>query len=293
MKNVIEIKNLEKRFGSVQAVKDVSLVVSKGEIFGFLGENGAGKTTTIRCLMDFIRPTSGSISIFGKDSHLESVFLKSKIGFLPGNVRLYDKWTGREHIEFVESLRGKSKFSTVLTERLKLNQDIKFRNLSSGNKQKLGLILALMNEPELLIMDEPTIGLDPLLQNEIYKILLELKKQGTTIFLSSHNLSEVERICDRAGVIKEGKIIAIETISNLAEIKMYEVMVKVKEKTAKANFKIAGVEEIQEAGDGLKLKVSGDINPILKVISQHEISDIGITRVNLEEVFLKFYGRKK
>ena len=193
MANAIEIVDLKKRFGSVKAVDGVTFKAEQGEAFGFLGPNGAGKTTTIRCLMDFIRPTSGKISIFGKDAQKDSVELKKLIGYLPGNVKLYGNWNGWDHIRFIESIRGKSKNVDDLIQKLDFNPKVRFHSLSSGNKQKLGLILTLMNEPKLLVMDEPTVGLDPLLQNTIYGLLNDLKKKGTTIFVSSHNLPEVEK----------------------------------------------------------------------------------------------------
>ena len=226
MSSVIQIENLEKHFGLTKAVNGVSFEVKKGESFGFLGPNGAGKTTTIRCLMDFIRPSKGSITIFGLDAHKESVKLKQKIGYLPGNVKLYSKWTGYEHFSFVQDLRGKSKNLDELVQKLNYDPSIKFGNLSSGNKQKLGLILALMNEPELLVMDEPTVGLDPLLQNAIYQIINELKSNGTTVLISSHNLPEVEKICDRAGIIKQGKMVAIEDINDLGQKRLHKVEVR-------------------------------------------------------------------
>lgn len=293
MDNVIEIEALEKKFGRISAVKNVSLAVPKGEIFGFLGENGAGKTTTIRCMMNFIRPTSGSVKIFGLDAVTNSVALKSRIGYLSGNVRLYDKWTGQEHIELIESIQGESKAVGKLIERLSFNPKIKFRNLSSGNKQKLGLILALMSNPDLLIMDEPTVGLDPLLQNEIYEIFRELRKKGTSIFLSSHNLPEVEKICDQVGIIKEGEIIAVETISALADKKIHLISLKLSEKDKLAKFeKKDGIEEIEKTDDGYVIRVSGDISPILRTISRFELRDIEISHASLEDVFLKYYRKE-
>jgi ABC-2 type transport system ATP-binding protein len=184
--NVIQVKNLKKHFSAhkVKAVDGVSFDVKKGEILGFLGPNGAGKTTTIRCMMDFLRADSGSVKILGKDSKKDSVELKSKIGYLSGDVRLYGKWSGEEHIRFVEKIRGKSETARKYADKLDLDLKKKFKTLSSGNKQKLGLVLALMDKPEVIIMDEPTVGLDPLLQNAIYDIFNELRDSGSTIFIS-------------------------------------------------------------------------------------------------------------
>lgn len=293
---VIEVKNLKKHFVDlsvkgrkvVKAVDDISFDVKKGEIFGFLGPNGAGKTTTIRCLMDFVRPTEGEIKLFGEDSK-HNAPVKSKIGYLSGNVQLYGKWTGRDHIKFVEGIRGKSGTANDLAKRLNFNLDKKFKHLSSGNQQKLGLILALMGDPELLVMDEPTVGLDPLLQNTIYEILEELKDKGTTIFMSSHNLPEVERMCDRVGIIKEGKLVGVETIAALGEKRLRRVEVRFDDKFNKSDFKFNGVEKVEEVSDGLILTVRGDINPVIKKIATHKLHDLEITHASLEDVFMEFY----
>lgn len=289
---VIEIKNLKKYFGKVKAVDGVSFSVSAGEVFGFLGPNGAGKTTTIRCLMDFIRPTGGTVSILGKDSQKDSVELKSKIGYLPGNVKLNNNWTGYEHVKFVESIRGKSGNVTELAQKFDLDLSKKFKQLSSGNKQKLGLVIALMNNPEIIVMDEPTMGLDPLLQNTIYEILLDLKSKGKTIFVSSHNLPEVERLCDRVGIIKEGKMVAVETLKELEGKKLHKIEIRFSEKVKKSDFEFDGVEKVEEIADGVILTVGGNLNPVIKKIAKYNIKDIEITHATLEEVFLKFYERK-
>ncbi len=291
--NAIEIKNLKKYYGNTKAVDGISFEVKKGEIFGFLGPNGAGKSTTIRTMMDFLRPTSGNIVIAGKDSHKDSVELKEKIGYLSGNVSLYEKWTGLEHIEFIESIQGKSKILDKLYKELDFNPKIKTKNYSSGNKQKLGLILALMNEPEILIMDEPTIGLDPLLQNTIYKILKEFSAKGTTIFFSSHNLPEVEKVCGRVGIIKNGKIIAIESIKNLKAKKIYTVKVDFDEDFDKKKITSKDVEILDEINHTLILRVKRDINSLLKALNKYKIKDIEIIHSSLEDIFLEFYKNKK
>jgi len=292
---ILKVQNLKKYFGKTKAVDGISFEVSKGEIFGFLGPNGAGKTTTIRCMMDFIRPTSGSIKILDKDAQKDSEFLKSKIGYLPGSVKLYDGWTGHDHIAFLESIRGQSQNLPELISKLDFNPKIKFKTLSTGNKQKLGLILSLMSEPEVLIMDEPTVGLDPLLQSTIYDILENLNKKGTTIFMSSHNLSEVERLCSRVGIIKNGKIIALEEIENLGKKRMHAVEVHFAGSFNKDKFQAGNIEIVQELPDGLILNVRGDINPLVRQLADYPLKDLEITHASLEEVFLEFYqdgGRK-
>ncbi len=293
MKKVLFVNNLKKHFGKLHAVGGISLEVNEGEILGFLGPNGAGKSTTIRCLMGFIKPTSGSVTVFGYDMSNDSAEAKKLIGYLPGNVKLYNAWTGWDHIKFFESIRGKSSNVTDLIKRLDYNPNAKFRHLSSGNKQKLGLILALMHNPKLIVMDEPTVGLDPLLQNEIYKILLEMRDKGATIFISSHNLPEVERLCDKVAIIKDGKLVAVENIKELGDKKLHKIEVRFGDKFDVSEFKISGVDKVEELSDSLAITVSGDLNKILQIITKHKILDFEISHASLEDVFMKFYERVK
>lgn len=291
MTSVIAIKDFKKYFGRLHAVDGISLEVEKGEIFGFLGPNGAGKSTTIRCLMGFNSPTAGELSVFGHDMSKESARAKKQIGYLPGNVKLYDNWTGWDHIRFFEGVRGKSTIVDDLIERFDFAPNNKFRHLSSGNRQKLGLILALMHRPKLLIMDEPTVGLDPLLQNEIYKILLEMRSHGTTIFISSHNLPEVEKLCDRVAIIKNGKLVAVEGVKTLGEKKLHKVEAHFTDKFDVSEFQIDGVDKVEAINNGLIITVSGDLNPVLRRLGKHQVSDLEFTHASLEDIFLKFYER--
>lgn len=293
MTNIIQIKNLKKRYGKLKAVDGISFEVKKGEIFGFLGPNGAGKSTTIRCLMGFNKSTAGSIKIFNLDALKDSDVIRQKVGYLPGNVKLYDSWTGWDHICFFESVRGKSENVKDLIKRFDFNPDAKFRHLSSGNKQKLGLILALMHDPELIIMDEPTVGLDPLLQFEIHKVLKEMQQNGATILISSHNLPEVERLCDRVAIIKKGKLVAVETIRQLSNKKIHKIDVRFDGKYDIKDFKLKGVEKIEEVARGLIITASGDLNPIVRELARHEIVDFEVEHASLEDVFMKFYERGK
>jgi len=291
MTNAILIKDFKKQFGKLQAVDGINLEIKKGEIFGFLGPNGAGKSTTIRCLMGFNKPTDGSISVFGYNMATESTEAKKQMGYLSGNVKLYDNWTGWDHIRFFEGVRGKSRNLDDLIQRFNFNPNAKFRHLSSGNKQKLGLILALMHEPKLLVMDEPTVGLDPLLQNEIYKVLIEMRDRGTTIFISSHNLPEVERLCDRVAIIKQGKLVAVESIKQLGEKKLHKIEVRFSDKFSTSEFMVEGVEKVDEIPSGLLITASGDLNPVLRALAKHTVIDLEITHASLEDVFMKFYER--
>ena len=291
--SVLEVKDLKKYFGNTHAVDGISFNVEKEEIFGFLGPNGAGKTTTIRCLMDFLRPDEGQINILGVNAQKDSTTIKNKIGYLSGDVRLYDGWTGQDHIDFLEKLRHKKSIAPELISKLNFNPKLKFKALSSGNQQKLGLILSLMFEPELMIMDEPTLGLDPLLQNTIYEILESLREKGTTIFMSSHNLAEVDRICDRVGIIKDGKIVATESIASLKEKRMHTVRVYFASGYSKGDFNFDGIEIQQEIPNGLIIGVKGDINPIIKKLANYRIKELEITHASLEEIFLEFYDSDK
>lgn len=290
MSAAISIKNLKKHFAGTKAVDGISFEVERGEIFGFLGPNGAGKTTTIRCLMDYLRPTSGHIKILGLDAQSDSVQLKSKLGYLAPEPRLYDYLTGLEHIELIEKIRGKGEKTAELIDRLGADVKVRVKNLSTGNKQKISLILVLMNNPDVVIMDEPTTGLDPLLQNTIYEILLEMKDVGKTIFMSSHNLSEVEKICQRVAIIRSGKLISVENIKNLNKKKLYRVRLVYQD-----HQDIEGIEKIKdvkiEAQTPVELHftVSGDIEPVIKYLAGKRIGDLEITHASLEETFIDYY----
>ncbi|KKQ89448.1 MAG: multidrug ABC transporter ATPase [Berkelbacteria bacterium GW2011_GWA2_38_9] len=289
-KNVIQITDLKKHFGPyIKAVDGVSFDVEEGEVFGFLGPNGAGKTTTIRCLMDFLRPTSGSVTIFGKDARACSVELKSEIGFLAAENSLYGSWTGNDHLKLQESIRGKSKILPDLISRLNFDPKIRVSHLSTGNKQKLALILALMNEPKLLILDEPTAGLDPLLQNVFYELLKEFRQKGTTILMSSHNLHEVEEICDRVGIIKKGKMVAVEKMNALRDKRLYRVTCRFAEKFAEKDFNLPDIDLIDKSAKKIVIKVRGNINPIMKKINKYTLENIEIVQGSVEDVFMEYY----
>lgn len=286
---IIEVKNLTKHFGQVKAVDGISFNVEKSEIFGFLGPNGAGKTTTIRCLMDFIRPTAGNCFISGLDCQKDSVRIKEKIGYLAGDVKLNDSWTGNDHLRLAKKLNGQSEIIDDLLQKFEFNPKLKIKTLSTGNKQKLGIILALMSKPEVLILDEPTVGLDPLLQNVFYQYLYSFKEKGCTVFMSSHNLAEVEKVCSRVAIIRQGRIAATENVRSLKEKRLYYIDVWFADGYDKADFNFDGVNITKEYREGLKLTVKGDISPILKLLSQHQIKNIEITRATLEDIFLEFY----
>lgn len=288
--SVIEVKNLRKYFGKTKAVDGISFKVAKREIFGFLGPNGAGKTTTIRCMMDFIKPAEGRINILDRDAQLDSVFLKEKIGYLSGTVRLYDKWTGQEHIDFIAKLNSQRNIADELIKRLDFDTKMKAKSLSSGNKQKLGVIMALMCQPEVLILDEPSMALDPIMQHEVYHLTKEAAERGATVFMSSHNLAEVQKVCDRIGIIKDGKMAAIESLSTLRQKSMYTFSIVFASQINKQDFEMPGVQIVKVLPNELVLGVKGDINPLIKKISNYQVKDLDIEAASLEDIFLEYYS---
>lgn len=288
---IISVKNLKKYFGKNKAVDDISFEVHEGEIMGFLGPNGTGKTTTMSCMMNFLKPDGGSIEIFGEKVNKNSQDLKAKIGYISGEVGLYQDWTGNDHIRLVRKIRKSDGYVNDLIKWFDFDPSKKIKNLSSGNKQKLGLILALMHQPKLLILDEPTVGLDPMLQNKLYKLLkLEVKK-GKTVFISSHNLSEVEKICDRVCIIKKGKIVAIVSVNDIKRMKLYSISVNFENNNVppKEMLTSMNVSITQEFPGGYILNVKGDINPLMAILSTHRVNDLEIKRAELEQVFFEYY----
>ena len=287
--NIIEIKNLTKDFGKTKALNGISLSIKSGEIFGFLGPNGAGKTTTLSIMMDFLRPTSGEVYINGKNSNIESTQLKQDIGYISADAHFYENLTAREHFQLINNLRGRSSNLTQLLDDFDFNPNKKPRELSTGNRQKLAIIMALMHSPQILIMDEPTRGLDPIYQNVFYKWLQKLNKKGSTIFMSSHNLFEVENICTKIGIIKLGKIVAIEDINSLHQKKMHIVEIESEDDIDKNLFKDQHFEIIEALPKRIKLKVHGEINTLLNILPKIKIKDLLVTHATLEEIFMDHY----
>ena len=286
----IEMQGVAKRFGSHTAIDGVNLQVRAGEIFGFLGPNGAGKTTTIRCLMNFLRLNEGSIEVLGLDAGRDSVALKRLVGYIPSDHHLVDRWSGRDHIHYVMRLRGESDLPQELIHQLSLDIDRPVKQLSSGNKQKLAIILGLIGSPQLLILDEPTQGLDPLFQNAVYELLMNFRAKGGTVFVSSHNLPEVQRICDRVGIIREGKVVAEESLESLREKSRHIVRARFAKPLAKSALKLSGVELVHHHGAEVELKVQGSLNPALKLLSRHDVVDLEVTHASLEEIFMEMYS---
>lgn len=285
----IHVANLVKTYGKTEAVKDISFSVAEGEIFGYLGENGAGKTTTISCMMDFLRPTSGSISLLNKDAQKQAVELKNDIGYMSDTLSLHDKWTGKEHIQFSRRLNGKINISDTLLERLNLDPNIPTKNLSSGNRQKLGIILAFMHQPKLLILDEPSSALDPLMQSVLYELIRESAAHGSTVFMSSHNLAEIEKVCGRVGILRHGQLAAIESIDALKQKRVHVISVSFVDSIAAGEFNLPGLEITEQRPDGLTLRVRGALQPILSLLAQKKIRNLEVGRASLEAIFMEYY----
>lgn len=290
--SAIEAEGLTKFYGPHRGIEDLTMSVREGEVFGFLGPNGAGKTTTIRTLLDLLHPTAGSARIFGLDSHAESVAIRRRIGNLPGDFGFGKHTSGREALSVLARLRGVQRLERAeeLAHRLRADLDRPLGQLSRGNRQKVGLILALFHRPELLIFDEPTSGLDPLMQEEFLALVGEERKRGATIFLSSHELDEVERVCDRVGIIRDGRLIAVERVADLVGRTQRRVDVQFARPIDLAELRACpGVSALQADGARVSFRVAGDIDQVVKTISRHQVVDLEFAHPTLEEVFLTYY----
>jgi len=290
----IEIQGLVKWYGAVQALYGVDLNIKSGEIFGFLGPNGAGKTTTIRCLLDQIRPQAGTIRVLGIDPQANPTAVQARAGYLPGELHLEENLKVEQLLRYLGELRGNKldkDYLKQLVERLELDTSRTIKNLSSGNKQKVGVVQALMHQPELLLLDEPTAGLDPLMQQEVYRLLKEAKAKGATIFFSSHILSEVEAIAERVAIIRKGVIVEESTPSQLTHMSMRQVIVRFLEPIDTAPLaKIDGIALLsQRNGIQATLQVEGDMDALIKTLAQFPVKDIETVSHSLEEIFLKYY----
>lgn len=289
---VIELKDLTKTYGKSRGVDSLCLDVEKGSIYGFLGPNGAGKSTTINMLVDLIRPTSGSVKIFGLEVTKNSNKIKHNIGYLAGDFALDGDLSGEQAIKYFANLRGivSDKYIKELINALDANVSSKIKNLSRGNKQKIGLITALMHKPDLLIFDEPTTGLDPLIQEQFNNIILEHKKQGKTAFISSHILNEIEELCDSIAFIKEGKIIAKGVLSDILATAPLEISIKLKNAKQTSDIKsINGVNNYIQKFNVISFSYNGDVNILLKQISKLNLDTIEVKKADIEKIFMKYY----
>lgn len=290
----IEIEGLTKTYGSVQALRGVNLSVNRGEILGFLGPNGAGKTTTIRCLLDLIRPRSGKMRVLGVNPQDDPVAVRSRVGYLPGELNMEGNLTVESALRYLNDLRGRRsdwKYVRRLAGSLELDLTIQIKNLSKGNKQKVGLLQALMSRPELLMLDEPTSGLDPLMQQEVYRLLREARAGGATIFFSSHVISEVEAIAERVAIIRKGVIVEEAVPGRLIDMALRRYRIRFRE-TVDINS-LAGLEGVsrvgQKSGTEITLQVEGDVDRLIKALAAYPVCDLQSEHLSLEEVFLAYY----
>ena len=288
----IRTRGLTKHFGSFVALEDLDLQIDVGEVFGFLGPNGAGKSTTIRILLDQIRATAGGASVLGLDAHEDSLRIRQQIGYIPGDLALYPKMTGRQTLRYFAKLRGGVDQSYIdeLAERLRADLSRKVGDYSTGNRQKIGLIQAFMHRPPLLILDEPNAGLDPLIQQEFHQLIHEVRAEGRTVFLSSHTLSEVERVADRVGIIRHGRLVVVERIDELKRKAIRRVDFEFAERVPVDAFTgVAGVREATVDGVHARVSFEGSINSLLQAAMQHEVVNLHTRDADLEEIFLAYY----
>jgi len=291
--SVIHTEGLTKHYGDVRAVVDLNLDIRAGEIFGFLGPNGAGKTTTIRTLLDEIRPTAGRASILGLDTHDKAVEIRRHIGYLPDDLAMYPNLTGKDTLTYFANLRGGVDWSHVdrLAKRLDADLSRKVGDLSSGNRQKVGLIQAFMNRPEVLIMDEPSSGLDPLIQRELQAMMREVADEGHTVFLSSHMLFEVQRVADRVGIIRNGKLAAVERVSELRSKAIRRIEFDFSTPVEATVFEaVPGVRDVSVEDNRVVLSYDGKMEVLLRaVMDRYDLLDIHTQEADLEEIFLTYY----
>ena len=287
---VIEIQNLTKMYGKNRGIVDVSLDVREGEVYGFIGPNGAGKTTTLRLLMGLIFPTSGTASLFGKDCVEDGHTVRAEIGYLPSEVFYYDRMRVKQLLEYSASFYKKDCTARIneLCERMDLDVSRKIDDLSYGNKKKVGIVQGLLHSPKLIVLDEPTSGLDPLMQHRFFNIIREENEKGATVLFSSHILSEVQRLCDRLAIIKEGSIIRIDEVSQINK-EAYRKFRIVSDSLTEVDFQIEGVSDIKREAQEITFYHSGNINDVIKVVSGGNLIDMQIEEPDLEEIFLHYY----
>ena len=291
--SVIHTERLTKRYGEQRGIDDVSLDVEAGEIYGFLGPNGAGKTTTIRTLLALLHPTSGAAWVFGLHSERDSAAIRARLGNLPGDFAYDPRLTGRDVVEHFARLRGMRGLGRApeLAERFDADLDRPLGELSRGNRQKIGLVQALFHEPELLMLDEPTSGLDPLIQEQFIEFVEDERERGATVFLSSHELDEVQRACDRVGIIREGRLIAVERVAELMGRSYRHVTIEFESPPSVGEFaRLPGVHGIVASDRRVSFHAEGHLDAVVKAAARHRVRDIEVTQPTLDEIFLTYYG---
>lgn len=292
MREIIKVESMTKDYGLGKGIFDISIAVGKGEVFGFLGPNGAGKTTTIRNLLGFIRPDNGSCRIQGMDCYSDASRIQKSLGYLAGELAFLDDLNGKQMLDFIASLKGvKDKHRMEeLMGRFELDPRGRIKKMSKGMKQKIGIICAFMNDPDIIILDEPTSGLDPLMQNRFIDLILEEKKRGKTIFMSSHIFEEVERTCDRTAIIRGGRIAAIEDMASLNTKRTKSFIVKFANAEAAEAFRLEQFQIIESKHNRVTVAVQGEAGVLVTALAKYPVLDLDVKVHTLEEVFLHYYG---
>ncbi len=286
----MRIEGLTRLYPNGRGIRNVDLEVARGEVFGFLGPNGAGKTTLIRTILGFLRPQQGRIEVLGLDALRQSRAVRRRVGYLPSDPSLYDFLTGRQNIQFALAVRGIRDWSRVdeLARRLEIDLDQRLKRLSRGNKQKVAIIAALAHDPDLVILDEPTSGLDPLMQERFSELIREEKARGKTIFMSSHVLSEVEALCDRVGIIRDGEIVAVDTVTHMKKRRIKHVMCEFAGEAPDLSS-VEGVSDLQAEGSRVRFTLTGNVDALIKELAGRSLVDLTVADPPLEEVFRAFY----
>jgi len=291
MTHVIEAVGLTKSYGPRRGIVDVDLAVREGEVFGFLGPNGAGKTTTIRVLLGFLHPTAGRATVLGHDSWRDAARAHAGIAYVSADPAYLGQLTAGEQLDYMARLRGLPRGAwRSIAQRLDLDPTVQVRKLSRGNRQKVGVVQAFMGDEPLLIMDEPTSGLDPLMQREFLTMVAEVRAAGRTVFLSSHNLPEVERACDRVGIIREGRLVDVSTVGDLQASHWRSVSLVLAAPPPPGLFDLPNVEVVSASARDVHLMVQGDVNPLLRRLATVELGDVSIATLEIEDVFLRLYA---
>ena len=290
--DVIIVEGLTKSYGASRGVIDLTFRVRAGEVFGYLGPNGAGKSTTIRTMLDLLRPTSGHITVFGMDPRADATKIHARVGYMPGEFGLYERMKSRAYLEAFASFRDGAGLGELekLAERLDLDLDRPIHDLSHGNRQKVALMQAFMHQPELLVLDEPTQGLDPLVQQTFYELIDEARARGGTVFLSSHILPEVERTCDRVGIIREGRLLTVDDVGELKAKALRTIVFHFDGPVDVASFaNLPSVIAVERRGDALSLTIQGELDEVVKEASRHVVVNVETHEPSLEDIFLRAY----
>lgn len=291
--SIIKINGLTKDYGNHRGIFDLTLTIKEGEVFGYLGPNGAGKTTTIRHLMGFLTPDKGTAQILSMDCRTRSADIMKQLGYLPGEIAFFDGMSGLEFLKFMADMRGMTDttYRDNLIERFQLDNKGKIKKMSKGMKQKLGIICAFMHDPKVLILDEPTSGLDPLMQKIFADLILEEKSRGKTILMSSHSFEEIDRTCDRVGIIRQGDLVSVEDIHNLKEKRRKTYLVTFDQpSTAEAFAKLDVYDQIQVNGATAKVSILGNVSSFLKALGNYTVLDLDTETSSLEDIFMQYYG---